>query len=110
HPEAGLGAGWYSLGISELPTWFHRLPLATRDRRFRTSWGPSGAWWLKDRVVGKIPVRESHASSQAVEKTGKLKIPVHGPGGTSSFETDHIIAATGYHVALGNLTFLGAEL
>ena len=109
-PEAGLGAGWYSLGISELPTWFHRLPLATRDRIFRTSWGPSGAWWLKDRVVGKIPVLTSHAISQAVEKNGKLKITVQNPGGTSSFETDHIIAATGYKVDLGNLKFLGNEL
>ena len=110
HPEAGLGAGWYSLGISELPTWFHRLPLATRDRIYRTSWGPSGAWWLKDRVVGKISVLTSHAISQAVEKNGKLKVTVRGPGATSSFETDHIIAATGYKVDLGNLKFLGDDL
>ena len=109
-PEAGLGAGWYSLGISELPAWFHRLPLATRDRIFRTSWGPSGAWWLKDRVVGKIPVLTSHTISQVVEKNGKLEVTVHGLGATSSFETDHIIAATGYKVDLGNLKFLGDEL
>jgi len=109
-PEAGLGAGWYSLGISELPTWFHRLPLATRDRIFRTSWGPSGAWWLKDRVVGKIPVLTSHTISQAAEKNGRLQVTVQNAGATSALETDHIIAATGYKVDLGNLKFLGDEL
>jgi cation diffusion facilitator CzcD-associated flavoprotein CzcO len=109
-PEAGLGAGWYSLGISELPTMFHRLPLATRDRIFRTSWGPSGAWWLKDRVVGKIPVLTSHTISQAIEKSGKLTVTVQSAGAKSSFETDHIIAATGYKVDLGNLKFLADEL
>jgi FAD-dependent urate hydroxylase len=109
-PEAGLGAGWYSLGISELPTWFHRLPLATRDRIFRTSWGPSGAWWLKDRVVGKIPVLTSHTVSQAFEKNGKLAVTVKTADATTRFETDHVIAATGYKVDLGRLKFLAGEL
>jgi thioredoxin reductase len=110
HPDAGLGAGWYSLGISELPTWFHRLPLQTRDRIFRTSWGPSGAWWLKDRVVGKIPVLTSHTISQVVERNSKLEVTVSGADATSGFMTDHIIAATGYKVDLGNLKFLADEL
>src|SRR5205085_7002203 len=67
-PEAGLGAGWYSLAISELPALFHRLPLRRRDHIVTTSWGPSGAWWLKQRVVKKIAVLTSRPISHVVER------------------------------------------
>jgi cation diffusion facilitator CzcD-associated flavoprotein CzcO len=109
-PEAGLGAGWYSLAVSELPTWFHRLPLQMRDNIYRTSWGPSGAWWLKDRVLGKMPVLTSHTITQAKEQNGRLAVTVQGAGAVSTFETDHIIAATGYKVDLANLKFMPDDL
>jgi len=109
-PEAGLGAGWYSLAISELPKMFFRLPLRTRDEIFRTSWGPSGAWWLKQRVVGKIPMLTSHALSQVAERNGKLELSVATGGKTETFQTDHVIAATGYKVDLKRLAFLDDKL
>ena len=109
-PDAGLGAGWYSLAISELPTMFFRLPLHKRDRIVRTSWGPSGAWWLKQRVVDKIPVLTSHDISHVVERNGKLDLSVQTTGETVRFETDHIIAATGYKVDLKRLAFLDETL
>ncbi len=109
-PDAGLGAGWYSLAMSELPTAFFRLPLHKRDRIVRTSWGPSGAWWLKQRVVDKIPVLTSHELSHVVERNGKLELSVQAAGETVRFETDHIIAATGYKVDMKRLAFLDKAL
>jgi cation diffusion facilitator CzcD-associated flavoprotein CzcO len=109
-PDAGLGAGWYSLAISELPKVFFRLPLHKRDRIVRTSWGPSGAWWLKQRVVEKFPVLTSHELSHVVERNGKLELSVQTAGATVRFETDHIIAATGYKVDLKRLPFLDKTL
>jgi len=109
-PEAGLGAGWYSLAISELPLLFHRLPLRRRDRIVTTSWGPSGAWWLKQRVVGKMPVLTSHEMSRAVERHGKLEVSTRNNRQTAAFQTDHIIAATGYKVDLSRLGFLDEML
>ena len=106
-PEAGLGAGWYSLAISELPLLFHRLPLGRRDHIVTTSWGPSGAWWLKQRVVEKIPVLTSRPISRVVERHGKLDVST---GNGQAFETDHIIAATGYKVDLRRLAFLDETL
>ena len=106
-PEAGLGAGWYSLAISELPALFHRLPLRKRDHIVTTSWGPSGAWWLKQRVVDKIPVLASHEISRVAERNGKLDVST---GNGQTFETEHIIAATGYKVDLERLAFLDETL
>ena len=84
-PEAGLGAGWYSLAISELPALFSRLPLRKRDHIVTTSWGPSGAWWLKARVADKIPVLTSHDISHVVEKNGKLQVSTRSAGQTARF-------------------------
>jgi cation diffusion facilitator CzcD-associated flavoprotein CzcO len=109
-PDAGLGAGWYSLAISELPTMFFRLPLHKRDRIVRTSWGPSGAWWLRQRVVDKVPVLTSHAMSRVAARNGKLEVSAQTAGETVRFETDHIIAATGYKVDLRRLVFLDETL
>jgi thioredoxin reductase len=109
YPDAGLGAGWYSLAISELPTLFHRLPLATRDRIFRTGWGPSGAWWLKERV-GDTPILTARAIKGAAERNGKLHLSVEHGGKTEVIETDHVIAATGYKVDLARHGFLDEGL
>jgi cation diffusion facilitator CzcD-associated flavoprotein CzcO len=108
-PEAGLGPGWYSLAISELPKAFFRLPLQTRDRIFRTGWGPSGAWWLKERVLGKIPLMTSHKIAHATEKKGKVELILNTGAGAETIQTDHVIAATGYKVDLARLPFLDAK-
>ncbi|MGB9365161.1 MAG: NAD(P)-binding domain-containing protein [Xanthobacteraceae bacterium] len=107
NPEAGLGPGWYSLAISELPKAFFRLPLQTRDRIFRTGWGPSGAWWLKERVLGQIPLITSRTVAHATEKKGKVELILNA--GSETIQTDHVIAATGYKVDLARLPFLDAQ-
>jgi len=109
NPDAGLGAGWYSLAISELPTLFHRLPLATRDRIYRTGWGPSGAWWLKARI-GDTPILTARSLRDATEKNGKVLLSVESGGRTETIETDHVIAATGYKVDLARHAFLDESL
>src|SRR5574337_681247 len=50
-PEAGLGAGWRSWAVSELPFLYRRMvDPAKRHRIFLTTWRPAGAWWLRERV------------------------------------------------------------
>ena len=108
NPEAGLGPGWYSLAISELPKVFFRLPPQMRDHIVRTGWGPSGAWWLKERVFGKIPLMTSRTVAHATEKQGKIELILDTGAGAETIETDHVIAATGYKVDLARLPFLDA--
>ena len=109
-PEAGIGTGWRSVAISELPQAFFMLPQTTRLRIVSESWGPSGAWWLKDRVASKIPVFTSHEIFSAHESNGKVNLVLQTGAQTVEMEADHIIAATGFRVNLARLYFLDSRL
>ncbi|WP_118180108.1 NAD(P)-binding domain-containing protein [Paraburkholderia phosphatilytica] len=109
-PEAGLGPGWISLIYSECPWLFHRFSEARRKRVVETSWGPSGAWWLRDRVVGKIDVlcgtvvREVNVQGECVQ------LQMDGPGGRSRLSTQHLIIATGFKVDIARQAFLAESI
>jgi thioredoxin reductase len=110
-PESGLGPGWRSWAISELPFLYRRMfKPAKRHRFFLNSWGPSGAWWLRERVEGKIDVLFEHqiASAQAVD--GQVRLGLTGPAGAIEILTDHVIAATGFDVALDRIDCLEPTL
>jgi FAD-dependent urate hydroxylase len=110
HPESGLGPGYRSFLYSEYPRLFSLLPADLRMRTFILAAGPSGAWWLKDRVVSKFPVLSSHEVVEAVEKNGKLQLSVQTRDGITQFTTDHVIAGTGYNIDLERLSFIDTKL
>jgi FAD-dependent urate hydroxylase len=110
YPDAGIGPGWRSMIVSELPRVFSRLPLPTRHDYVAKSWGPAGAWWLLERVHDRFPVLTSHTIGHAVEHGGKLRLAVQNRDRTVTFETDHVIAATGYRVDLDRISYLSAGL
>jgi cation diffusion facilitator CzcD-associated flavoprotein CzcO len=109
-PESGLGPGWRSLAYSELPRQFFRLPARLRRRLLAHAHAPSGAWWLKDRLVGKLPVLTLHEVTLAAERNGRMELLVRNDGGIMRIATDHVIAATGYRIDLGCLPFLDPAL
>jgi len=109
-PESGLGDGWRSLGYSEWPRFFTLLPENTRRRIVAKANGPSGAWWLKQRVLGTIPMLTDHQIVTAAGRSGRVQLSVRRNDGTVQIETDHVIAGTGYRVDLGRLPFLDPEL
>jgi hypothetical protein len=94
NPDAALGPGWRSLFASELPRVFRHLPAQARHDFVMTSWGPFGGWWLKERVVDRVPLLTSHTISKADERGGRVMLTVQAPGKTMEIETDHVIAAT----------------
>src|SRR5271170_1626903 len=100
-PKAGLGPGWRSLGYSRLPRAFFALPERARRRQVATTYGPSGAWWLKHRVIDKVPVLTSHQITAAADSNGRLVLSVRNDRGTAQISTDHLIAATGYRIDIG---------
>jgi cation diffusion facilitator CzcD-associated flavoprotein CzcO len=61
-PEANspLGSTWRIYPFSHAPAAFRFLPVETRLRLVKRVLGPLGAWWLKDRVVGQLPVLDGH--------------------------------------------------
>ncbi len=109
-PDAGLGPGWQSVIISELPKVFWRLPPRTRHDYVAKSWGPAGAWWLLNRACDRFPLLTSHTVARAVERGDKLVLTVQNPEKMVMFETDHVIAATGYRVDLDCVQYLSAGL
>ncbi len=109
-PESGLGPGWHSLAYSELPRLFFALPARTRERLLAKAHAPSGAWWLRNRVIGKILLLTSHHVTGAAERNGRLELSVRNERGTVRIAADHVIAATGYRVDLAQLPFLDPAL
>jgi cation diffusion facilitator CzcD-associated flavoprotein CzcO len=106
-PIAGLGAGWKAWGYSNLPLAFTRLPATTRRRHAREAFGPAGAWWLRERFEGCVPVllactvRAAAADADGV----RLRVAVDGVG-EEVLVVDHVIAGTGYRPAVDRLPFL----
>jgi thioredoxin reductase len=111
HPESGIGFGWESLAVSEMPQWFRRLlPVEIRHRYVARTWGPSGAYWLRPRVEGRIEVLLNCRVRQAKAEHGRVCMEIQGPDGTKTVWTDHVIAATGYKVDLDRLDYLSPGL
>jgi thioredoxin reductase len=109
-PESGLGPGWRSLAYSELPRLFFALPARTRRRLLTAAHAPSGAWWLKKRVIGKVPLLTAHHIVGVAEKNGRLELSVRDDHDTGTIATDHVIAATGHRIDLARLPFLDPAL
>ncbi len=110
YPDAGIGPGWRSVIVSELPKVFRRLPPQARHDYVTRSWGPAGAWWLAERARDRFPLLTSHTIAHAVERGGKLVLAVRNRERTVMFETDHAIAATGYRVDLDRIAYLSPGL
>ncbi|MCE7080666.1 NAD(P)-binding domain-containing protein [Streptomyces sp. ST2-7A] len=112
-PHSGLGTGWSSWVWSEVPGAVRVLPTAMRTHIASTALGPAGAWWLRDRVVGRVPIRLRRQVVTADPVGDRLRLRVTGPSGygpMETVETDHVIAATGFVPDVNRLNWLAPEL
>lgn len=110
-PASPLGPTWRIYPFSHAPAQFRYLPARVRVHLARTVLGPLGAWWLRDRVVGRLPTREHQQFRQVRSDGEKVRLAVTSGGGEpSELTVDHVIAATGYRVDLGRLSFIAPEL
>lgn len=111
NPQSGLGPGIKSWVCSNLPGVFHSLPASLRVRVVRTHLGPSGAWMVKDKVIGKVALVLGFSVDNASIENGKVKLQLRGTGGsTQAIITEHVIAATGYQVDVARLKFLSDDI
>jgi thioredoxin reductase len=110
-PTTGLGDGWRMRFYANSPGTFHRLPERMRVRAVRTALGPAGAWWLKERILGQLPVLTGHTVVGAEAAGNRLRLRVRRDDGrVIHHTTEHLIAGTGYRVDLGRLPFLDDQL
>ncbi|MEU3615849.1 FAD-dependent oxidoreductase [Streptomyces sp. NPDC006872] len=106
-PLSGLGCGWRNWFYAERPGLYRRLREPTRARIAATALGPAGAWWVRDRVEGAVEVRLDHEVTAARAVPGGVRLEVTG---ADSFETEHVIAATGFKATRDRLGLLSGDL
>jgi thioredoxin reductase len=110
-PYAGLGAGWKELAVSELPRTFRALfPADKRHRFVAQSWGPSGSWWLRERVDGRI---ETHLRAElaAARLDGEgVVLELREDGQPTQVRAERVIAATGFRIDLARIECLDPAL
>jgi hypothetical protein len=110
-PMTGLGAGWRLRFYAKAPGTFHRLPETTRVRAVRTALVPAGAGWLRERVLGQLPVLTGHTVLGAEADGNRVRVRVKcDDGRVIDQTTEHLIAGTGYRVDLSRLPFLSDQL
>jgi cation diffusion facilitator CzcD-associated flavoprotein CzcO len=111
HPQSGLGPGMRSRFFANSPMAFHYLPERFRVEAVRRTLGPSGGWFIRDKVIGKVHLHLGCTPQRAETQNGRVHLGVRAADGSErEIVTEHIIAATGYRVDLERLKFLNPKL
>lgn len=110
-PRTRLGDGLQLWVYDNTPGLFHYLPLPSRLARVKAALGPAGAWWLKDRVVGRLPILLGCYICGAEVRSGRVALQVVDQDRQfQELIVDYVIAATGYQFDIQNLSFLSPSL
>lgn len=111
YPLSVLGPGRFNWFLEHLPWGFHYLPSRYRVNKVREHLGPLGAWWLRDRVEGKVPVHPRHHLVEAQRRDRRVLLRFRRDHDRDcEVEVDHVIAGTGFEVNLDRLPFLDRDL
>ena len=110
-PQSGLGPGLKNWVLENLPLLAHFVPDRWRVPFVRDHLGPQGAWWLRDRIVGKVPVETNCSIIDAAPRGDGVELQIHEKGvGQRSIVCHHVIAGTGFVVDVDRLSFIDPEL
>ncbi|WP_327320975.1 NAD(P)-binding domain-containing protein [Streptomyces sp. NBC_01235] len=110
-PGSPLGPGWSLLACSYGGAAYRHLPERVRTRLLHSVLGPSGAWWLRQRVEGRFPVLCGRTVRSARPEDGIVRLEVVDTDGrTEALQADHLLLATGYRVDIDRLGLMSSEL
>ncbi|MFJ7904723.1 FAD-dependent oxidoreductase [Streptomyces sp. NPDC096198] len=110
-PASPLGPGWILAAVCKAPHAVRWCPAAARMLLFRRALGPSGGWWLRDRVDGVVPVRTATRVTRAgAEAATGVRLDIAGPSGPETLTVDHVLAATGYRLDVEAVPFLSGAV
>ena len=111
HPNSGIGPGLRARFYCDAPGLFHYLPETLRLQIVRRTLGPAGGWFMKDRVIGRIPLLVGSSLEDAEVKQDRVHLTIRGADGElQELLADHVIAATGYELDLQRFEFLAGEI
>jgi thioredoxin reductase len=105
-PAGGIGNGWALAVCASAPWLIHLLPPEVRFTHMKPL-GPHGGAFMKDRVVGKVPLRLGRTITEITPRNGKIHLRLADAAGKDeSLSADHVVFATGYAIDLKRLPFL----
>jgi cation diffusion facilitator CzcD-associated flavoprotein CzcO len=110
-PHLGLGVSLRSAIYTVFPSLFRYLPRRFRHHVVRTHLGPAGGWFVRDEVIGNVPVHCGYSLKSARSGDDGVVLGFEDEqGAVLQLSVDHVIAATGYKVDLKRLDFLDRSL
>jgi hypothetical protein len=107
-PSGGIGNGWLLAFCATAPWLVQALPheVGTRLAHLKAL-GPLGSAFMRERVIGKIPVRLGCTISDIKVRNGRADLLLTTADGKEEIlGADHVVFATGYKVDLERLHFL----
>ena len=109
-PVVRLCEGWHCWGYDRLPDVFRLLPKETRVEKSLSFLGPAGAWWLRERVEGRVPMLLGHQVLGAEKVGDRVRLDLSTSEGAVTECADHVIAGTGFRLDLTRLDYLTPSL
>ena len=110
-PRSGLGTGWHSRMCTDAPLVFHAMPQSFRIRVVERHLGPAPGWFVRDAVVGRLPMHLNATILNARVVGERVRLVFSQPNlGETRIDVDHVIAATGYRVDLARIPFIEQSL
>jgi cation diffusion facilitator CzcD-associated flavoprotein CzcO len=110
-PNSGIGPGLRARFYCDAPWLFHYFPERLRILIVRRTLGPAGAWFMRERVIGRIPLLVATNLEQAEVEGDQVVLMVRDHDGSRrKLVADHVVAATGYKTSLDRAHFLNAEI
>ena len=109
-PVVRLCEGWHCWGYDRLPDVFRLLPKETRVEKALGFLGPAGAWWLRERVEGRVPMLLGHQVLGAEKIGDRVRLHLSTSEGAVTECADHVIAGTGFRLDLTRLDYVTPSL
>jgi FAD-dependent urate hydroxylase len=110
-PMTVLGAGRRHWVLQHFPLAVHFLPEPQRLRLVQGYLGPASPWWIKDRVLGKVPIHVKSEVTMVRPVGDRVRLTVRSDGHVErELEVDKVIAGTGYEADLARLPYLDSAI
>lgn len=109
-PMSGLGPGWRNRLFADVPLLYRYLPEHIRLRTAKRFLGPSGGWFMKQRMA-PVPLILGCELLESKVCASRVQLRLLAADGSNRLVTaDHVIAATGYRPDVRRLPFLGSDI
>jgi hypothetical protein len=106
-PNSGLGAGRMSWLLQQLPLLVYFAPKERRVPFVKEFAGPAGPWWIKDRMLGKVPIHVRHELVGAAQTNRGVRLGFRAGGHlVRELDFDYVIPGTGFEADVTRLSFL----